>query len=103
MKIAALLFLLFITNPETEVADTESVTFSGLVVEASTGEPLPGATVLIKELDEKIYTDFDGKFYIESLKPGIYDIEISFISFEEEKLSGVTINQTNNSLLVSLE
>jgi hypothetical protein len=103
MKIIAFLFLLNFTTPELALIDPEIVPIHGLVVEEATGDPLPGAMVKVHGLKEKFYTDFDGAFYIDQLKSGTYDIEISYISFEAKKLTEVRIDHRNNTLFVSLK
>jgi hypothetical protein len=103
MKIIAFLFLLNFTNPTVDVSEKELIPLTGMVVEDETGEPLPGAMVRVQGLEKKYYTDFDGNFYIDDLKPGSYEIEVSYISFESKKITEVQIDRTNNTLLVSLK
>ena len=86
-----------------DVLEGELIPVTGMVVEDATGEPLPGAMVRVQGLSKKYYTDFEGNFYIDDLKPGSYEIEVSYISFESKKLTEVQIDRKNNSLLVSLK
>ncbi|MBA3899724.1 MAG: carboxypeptidase-like regulatory domain-containing protein, partial [Bacteroidetes bacterium] len=37
-------------------------------------------------------TDLDGKFTIKPLQPGIYNLSVSFISYQSHMLGGVTVN-----------
>jgi hypothetical protein len=103
MKIIAFLFLLYFTNPESDIISNDVVDISGLVVEEATGEPLIGAVVKIQGIEKKFYTDFDGQFNINALKPGTYDIEVSYISYQEKKLTEIQLNHHNNTLFVSLK
>ena len=55
----------------------------GTVVDAS-GEPLPGATVIIKDTTTGTQTDFDGQFTL-NIQPGQI-ISISYIGFETQEI-----------------
>lgn len=59
---------------------------SGTVLEKETGVPVPGALVLVSDPNISAVTDKEGKFSL-SLKPGAYELRISFIGFR-------TIQQT---------
>ena len=63
-----------------------SSALQGTVLEATDNEPLPFVNIIISR-DGKIITggasDFDGRFNIKPIKPGYYDIEASFIGYEE--------------------
>ena len=43
------------------------------------GMPLSGATVYIKSLDKGTVTDFDGKYTIDDVTAGTYDISFSYV------------------------
>lgn len=59
---------------------------SGTVLEKETGVPVPGALVLVSDPNISAVSDKEGKFSL-SLKPGAYELRISFIGFR-------TIQQT---------
>ena len=46
------------------------------------GMPLSGATVYIQSLDKGTVTDFDGKYTIDDVAEGTYDISFSYVGFE---------------------
>lgn len=105
MKLIAFLAILMLTNPELEnlgSKEGEKVQFKGTVIEEFTGEPIPGATVLIKELNQEIHTDFEGNFTIENIAPGTYNIEISFVSFEKKELNDLQISENHHSMLIRM-
>ncbi|GAB4335619.1 MAG: hypothetical protein Kow0037_15770 [Calditrichia bacterium] len=75
---------------------------AGKVTDATTGEPLIGANILIeyKWVSEKkvkmdyatgATTDMDGTFYIINLSPGLYDVSVSYIGYREEIRSKVAV------------
>ncbi len=68
---------LFIAN----VAYTQS-TVSGVVTDADTGLPLPGATVIVAGTVTGSATDADGRFEISSLTSGNYELDVSFLGYE---------------------
>ena len=83
---------------------TEAVVLMGTVVDQSTGEALPGAQVKINGLDLTLYTDLDGNFEVRSIKPGTYNVEISLVSYEENKIQNLVIaSDCKNALKVELK
>ena len=65
-------------------------TIRGTVVEDANGEPLFGVTVQIINTTNGAITDFDGNFSI-STPAGLYDLQVSFVSFQQIKISGVKV------------
>ncbi|MEQ7800010.1 TonB-dependent receptor [Pedobacter sp. ASV1-7] len=62
---------------------------SGKVVD-DRGEPLPGATVKIVQNNQSVQSSVDGKYNF-SLPPGSYTIEVSYISFQTKRITGVEV------------
>lgn len=71
-------------------AFAQNGTIRGQVIEDDTGEPLIGATVLIEGTTNGTATDLDGKFSL-SVAAGTYTLQISFVSFETQKITGVEV------------
>ncbi|MBN3521862.1 TonB-dependent receptor [Algoriphagus lutimaris] len=79
------LFLLFFVF--TSVSAFAQITISGTVTD-DIGEPLPGATVLVKGTTTGVVTDFDGKYNINAPSGDAY-LVFSFIGFDsKEELIG---------------
>ncbi len=55
----------------------------GTVKDKLTNSAIIGANVLIVGTDIGTSTDLDGNYIIEGLKPGIYDLQISYIGYEK--------------------
>jgi len=72
----------------------------GMVKNASDGEPIPGATIYIRELGKGTSTDVDGNFIFPELVPGLYTIECSSIGFKIEKRQSVSIKSGETTELV---
>ncbi|MCC8407818.1 TonB-dependent receptor [Mucilaginibacter sp. UR6-1] len=64
---------------------------SGKIVDEK-GEPLPGATVKVIETGLGTQTNVDGQYTL-SMLPGIYTIEITYISFQTQRVSGVRVTE----------
>ena len=76
MKKISIFLFLFVST----LANAQSFTLSGKVVDENKN-PLPGATILVKEGNKGTSTDFDGKFSVNFLK-GKYTIQVSFIGYK---------------------
>lgn len=73
----------------------------GTVTEAATGEPLFGVTAVIDGTTTGASTDFDGKFEIKT-SPGIYKLNLTFISFKTVVIEGVEVKEGEVTLLPNI-
>lgn len=73
-------------------AAAQSGKIAGRVVDAATGEPLPGVNVVIDGTLQGTATNLDGEFIIIGVRPGAYDVLASFIGFSVERKQGVRVN-----------
>ena len=64
---------------------------TGVIVEAGNGGPLPGANVKIKGTTRGTSTDLNGRYRLEGLGPGTYDLVVSFVGFQEKTVTGVRV------------
>lgn len=62
----------------------------GQILDGENGEPLFGATVLIKGSTNGSMTDFDGKFSID-VDPGTHTIVVSYVSFASQEIPGIVV------------
>ncbi|HEY4788316.1 MAG TPA: TonB-dependent receptor, partial [Bacteroidales bacterium] len=58
------------------------ITFEGKVVDATTKESLPGATIYIPDLKTGAITDQSGTFHITNLPAGKFMVQISFVGYQ---------------------
>ncbi|MBL7878785.1 MAG: carboxypeptidase-like regulatory domain-containing protein, partial [Chryseobacterium gambrini] len=66
-------------------------------------QPLPGAAVKITGSSKIIMTDLEGKFSVNDLKPGHYDLQISYIGFENQNITiDLTSQQTMDLGMISM-
>ena len=74
---------------------------NGKVTDIETGEDLIGANIVLKQNDAYkggASTDFDGNYSI-SVDPGTYDVEVSYIGFPNNLVTGVVINAGQSNTL----
>ncbi|HEX9658869.1 MAG TPA: carboxypeptidase-like regulatory domain-containing protein, partial [Rhodothermales bacterium] len=69
---------------------------AGTVTDASSGDPLPGANVIIEGTSFGASTDVLGQFTILDLAPGVYSVQVSMVGFATLTVTDVrvSINQT---------
>jgi hypothetical protein len=113
MKKASILFALIllvsgfqlIAGPgiDSEPGAPAAVAISGTVIDLVTGEALAGATVAVDNTDIKTFTDFEGKFYFNSLTVGTYDLKVSYISYQETNIENLKVAENNNGLEVKMK
>lgn len=66
-------------------------TIRGQVIDDASGETMIGATVTISGTTIGAATDMDGKFVIADIEPGLYAVQISFISYSPVTISDVEV------------
>ena len=65
-------------------------TLRGSIIDDKTGQPIMFAGVLVVELTTGTETDLDGKYSID-LTPGQYTISVSYLGYNELKISNVIV------------
>jgi hypothetical protein len=63
--------------------NTATVALSGTVLDSNSGELLVGVEVQIEGTETKTYTDFDGNFTFDNMKPGEYKLVANYISYKK--------------------
>ncbi|MEM6648218.1 MAG: TonB-dependent receptor [Bacteroidota bacterium] len=81
---------------------------SGKVIDADTGDSLPGAQVLLVGTQRGTVTDIDGNYVVLGVPSGQYDVQFSFVGYQTVTVTGVEIisNRTreqNASLSAGVE
>jgi outer membrane receptor protein involved in Fe transport len=66
-------------------------TISGLVTDAKTGETVVGANVVIQGTTVGSATDIDGKFSIPNVKPGTYNLSVTFVTYKAHTIPDVVV------------
>ena len=81
-------------------ADSGRVIFSGMIVDAESGESLIGASVYVKELKTGASSNYYGRFAL-PLEAGNYHIQVSYIGYEAKQLE-LNLNK-NTTLTIRLK
>ncbi|HEX9253475.1 MAG TPA: carboxypeptidase-like regulatory domain-containing protein, partial [Ignavibacteriaceae bacterium] len=77
---------------------------SGIVKDSKTGEALPGVNVIIKGTYYGAATDINGKFLINNISVGSYNVDISLIGYKTVQYTGIQIESNKTKeLTVKLE
>jgi TonB-dependent receptor len=67
-------------------------------VQDEKGEALPGASVRIVETGNAVQTDAAGN-YLFNMTPGSYTMEVSYISYQTRRITGITVTEGKNTPL----
>ncbi len=80
---------LFVVTQNAEAAVTGKI--AGVIIDVNTGEPLPGANVLIEGTDRGAACDADGYYYIIRLDPGDYTLQARMMGYEPLTKTGIRV------------
>jgi hypothetical protein len=90
-------FAFFIVTHDAKAAVTGKI--AGVVVDARTGEPLPGVNVLIEGTEMGAAADADGYYYVIRLDPGIYDVQARMMGYKTLTKTGVRVESGHTTPL----
>lgn len=80
------------SSQDVETQDVETAgAVTGVVVDAAQGRPLPGANVRLRGTSTGTTTDVNGRYRIEDLEPGRYDLVFSFVGFQQKTVTDVKV------------
>lgn len=80
------LFLLF---PFLASAQTGEI--RGVVKNKNSNEPIPFANVVLQNTTIGTTTDIDGKYSIKNLKPGFYNVQVSYLGFKTQTIFEIQV------------
>ncbi len=78
-------FLLFVLTAHRASSQNQTATFSGKIIDAANGESLPGAAVSLRPGSRGALADQHGRFLIDRLPPGKYQVQVSMLGFARER------------------
>jgi len=84
-----LLSILFLVVSVSAVAQTGTI--SGTVSDAVSGETVVGANVVIQGTTVGAATDIDGRFTIANVKPGTYNLQVTFVTYKSHLIPDVIV------------
>ncbi len=96
----AVVLLFFLSG----IALAQPKSIQGIVSDARSGQPLPGANIVISKLGQVDFqrgdaTDENGRFEIKNLPFGTYSIRISYIGYEKKNIEKFEFQQESKSTL----
>ena len=62
-------------------AETPNAHIEGVVIDASSKEPLSGATLFIEELKKTVLTDANGEYSVPDIPAGTYTVTINYVGY----------------------
>ncbi len=98
-SITKLSFVLFLSSFFALANVIHASQITGKVMDAKTGESLIGVTVMIEGSSFGATTDYEGKYSINNVKPGVYNIVFSYISYNKKSIKGVEVKQKEATIL----
>ena len=84
-------FVLMVTLATESVIAGVTGTLAGTVIDEKTGEPLPGANIILKGTKMGTMADVKGFFLINNIPAGTYSVTASMIGYTSVTKEGVTI------------
>ena len=77
---------------------------AGKIVDAKSGDELPGVNIILKGTYYGAATDINGNFRINSISIGNYTVQISYIGYKTMQFTGIKIEENKTKQLdVKLE
>ena len=86
---AFLLFAVFLSPLSAQAQETGSI--AGTLVDSETGDPLIGANAQVPGTSLGAATDVQGRYRIEGLEPGAYDLAFSYVGYQKKTVTGVEV------------
>jgi outer membrane receptor for ferrienterochelin and colicin len=80
-------------------AFSQTGSIEGKITDKKNGEEVIGATILIDGTTVATATTFDGTYKISKVKPGIYNIRVSFISYNPVVIENIEVKQNQVSIV----
>ncbi|ARA92513.1 hypothetical protein AWN76_004565 [Rhodothermaceae bacterium RA] len=80
-------------------ARAQSGKIAGTVTDRDTGDPLPGATIVIDGTTRGSATDLNGEYVILNVDPGVYTLRASFVGYGTQVVREVTVSSDFTTLV----
>lgn len=90
--------LLILVLPALGLAGTNGI-LEGIVTDRNTGERLPGVNVTVVELQYGNVTDSDGRYQLQNVRVGSFDVRFSLVGYQSVTIRNVLIHPDLRSRL----
>lgn len=95
----AAVLLLLVMHALSSAAWAQTGKLSGTVTDAETGEPIPGATVLLENTTLGTATDEQGRYVVIGISPSTYSVRFSFVGYSTQVVEDVQITSDRTTTL----
>lgn len=95
-------FCVFITLLISISSFSQTGTISGKIMDKKTNEVLIGVNVIIQGTTIGSATDLNGEFKIQNIKPGTYNISVSYISYKTKIIEKVKVSSAEETKIAEL-
>lgn len=89
-----LLLTIAVVLASTMLVFSQAGSLKGKVTNKENKEPIPFANIVVESSGQMVTggtTDFQGEYHIRPINPGTYDLTISYVGFEPQKVTGIII------------
>jgi outer membrane receptor protein involved in Fe transport len=89
-----LLMTVAVVLASTMLVFSQAGSLKGKVTNKENNEPIPFANIVVESGGHMVTggtTDFAGEYHIRPINPGTYDLTISYVGFEPQKIKGIVI------------
>lgn len=97
------LFLSLMLTSISVSAQTGGGRITGVVIDDSGEEPLPGTTIFIEELKKGIATDEQGDFSFSDIPTGTYTLTVSFMGYRTQTRKVTVGNERGSKIIIRLK
>ena len=99
MKKITLFFIVFLMFSVNCLFSATTGKITGKVVEAESGEPLPGANVIIQGTMMGAATNLDGQYVILNIPPGTYNLKATMMGYTSTTLTEVRVKIDQTTII----
>lgn len=103
MRSLSWLFLALMLGALPSAASAQTGKLAGVITEATTGAPLPGATVFLEGTQLGGAADLEGRYVVVGVTPGTYSVRVSFVGYTTEITELRIVSDVTTTLDVALE
>ncbi len=96
------MFFLLFALPSFLISQTPAQTIRGKITDADTGQPLPGATVLLSNTEMGSVTDTTGRYRLPEVPVGRYQLEVRYVGYENLLLPEVLV-ESGKEVVLNIE
>ncbi len=99
VSLLSILTAIFLFGLSTDKVVAQTGNISGTVIEQGTGEALIGVNIFIRGTNFGAASDIDGNFTIRNIRPGSYNVEVSYIGYDRMLFSDVVVRADETTRL----